>query len=149
MEETQNLLGSDLQIDAIAHTHLVETSKWCKFLSILGFIFTGIFVLVALFAGTLLGSISSPYGGGAIIGAGFVTIIYLIIAAVNFFAALFLYRFATKMKAALYTSDQDTLNNSFLNLKNLYKYLGVLAIIYLALIVLFLVFGIGAAVFMR
>lgn len=148
MEETKNLLDGELQIDAIAYAHLAETAKWCNFLSILGFIFSAIFVLVALFAGVLLGRVNSPYGGGAIMGAGFVTVLYLIIATVNFFMALFLYRFASKMKAALYTNDQDTLNVSFLNLKNLYKLIGILAIVYLVIILFALIFGIGAA-FMR
>ena len=53
------------------------------------------------------------------------------------------------MKAALFTNDQDTLNNSFLNLKNLYKLMGILTIIYLIILVLALVVGIGAAAFMR
>jgi hypothetical protein len=149
MEQNQNLLSSELQIDATSHAFLVETAKWGNFLSILGFIFTGIFVLVALFAGALIGGLNSPYGGGAIMGAGFITVVYLIIAAVNFFMALFLYRFASKMKAALYSNDQDTLNASFLNLKNLYKLIGILAIIYLAFIVLAIVFGIGSAAFMH
>ena len=51
------------------------------------------------------------------------------------------------MKAALFTNDQDTLNNSFLNLKNLYKMMGILTIIYLSILVLALVVGIGAAAF--
>jgi hypothetical protein len=149
MEENQNLLSAELQIDATSHAFLAETAKWGNFLSILGFIFTGIFVVVALFAGAIIGRLNSPYGGGAIMGAGFITVVYLIIAAVNFFMALFLYRFASKMKTALYTYDQDTLNASFLNLKNLYKLIGILAIIYLAFIALVIVWSIGAAAFMR
>jgi len=144
METNQNLLNSELQIDSIAQAHLAETAKWGVFLSIVGFILSGLFVLVALFAGTFMSSMNSAYGGAApIIGAGFITVVYLIIALLSFFMALFLYRFATKMKTALYTTDQDTLNNSLLNLKNLYKLMGILTIIYLAFIVLAMIFGIG------
>lgn len=150
METNQNLLNADLQIDAISHAHLYETAKWATFLAILGFIGSGIVALVAVFAGTFLGALgSSPYGGGsALIGAGFVTTIYLVIAAIYFFMSLFLFRFATKMKTALNTTDQESLNNSFLNLKNLYKMMGILTIIYLAILVLALIFGVGAALFM-
>jgi hypothetical protein len=63
--------------------------------------------------------------------------------------SLFLYRFSSKMKVALYSTDQDNLNASFLNLKNLYKMMGILTIIYLGILVLALIFGIGAAAFMR
>ena len=111
----------------------------------LGFIFTGLFILVALFAGTLLTSMNSYGGASAMVGAGFITAIYLVIAAINFFMSLFLYRFASKTKAGLYSNDQDTLNSGFANLKNLYKMIGIIAIIYLAFIVLAIIFGVGAA----
>ncbi len=145
METNENLLNSELQIDSIAHAHLAETAKWGVFLSILGFIFTGLFVIVALFAGTLLTSMNSYGGASAMVGAGFITAIYLVIAAINFFMSLFLYRFASKTKAGLYSNDQDTLNSGFANLKNLYKMIGIIAIIYLAFIVLAIIFGVGAA----
>jgi hypothetical protein len=53
------------------------------------------------------------------------------------------------MKAALYTNDQETLNNSFSNLKNLYKLMGILTIVYLSFVVLAIIVGIGTAAFMR
>ena len=150
METNENLLTAELQIDTTAHAYLAETAKWCNFLSIVGFILSGILAVVALFAGTFLGSLSSRYGGNSsIIGAGFITVIYLLIAALYFFMSLFLYRFSSKMKTALYSNDQDSLNNSFLNLKNLYKLMGILTIIYLSFLVLALIVGIGAAAFMR
>ena len=150
METNENLLTAELQIDTTAHAYLAETAKWCNFLSIVGFILSGILAVVALFAGTFLGSLSSRYGGNSsIIGAGFITVIYLLIAALYFFMSLFLYRFASKMKTALSTNDQSSLNNSFLNLKNLYKMMGILTIIYLSFLVLALIVGIGAAAFMR
>jgi hypothetical protein len=147
METNQNLLNSDLQIDAIAHAHLAETAKWATFLAILGFIGSGILAIIAVFAGTAMSTLSSnPYGGGsALMGAGFVTALYLVIAVVYFFLSVLLFRFATKMKTALYRTDQDALNNSFLNLKNLYKMMGILAIIYLAMMVLGIVFIVAFA----
>lgn len=147
MESNQNLLNTELQIDTTAHAYLAETAKWGNFLSILGFIFSGIIAIAALFAGSLLGSMGSAFGNTSAIGAGFVTVIYLLIAALYFFMSLYLYRFSTKMKAALYTNDQDSLNNSFLNLKSLYRMMGILTIIYLGFLALALIIGIGAAFF--
>lgn len=150
METNESLLTPELQIDGISQSYLAEAAKWGKFLSILGFISSAILVIIALFAGVLLGTLNSAYGGGgAILGAGFITVIYLIVAAVNFFIALFLFRFSSKMKIALYSTDQDTLNSSFLNLKNLFKLVGILTIIYIVFIVLALIFAIGAAAFVR
>ena len=151
MESNQNLLNSDLQIDSIAHTHLSETAKWCKFLSIVGYILSAIIAILALFMGTILGRLmNDTYGSNSssFIGAGFITVIYLIFAALWFFMSLFLYRFASKMKLALYTNDQESLNNSFLNLKNLYRLIGIITIIYLSFIALALLLGI-AGLFMR
>ena len=145
METNENLLNAELQIDSIAHAHLAETAKWGIFLSILGFIFTGLLVLVAFFAGTLLTSMNTYGGANAMMGAGFITTIYLVIAAINFFMSFYLYRFASKTKAGLFSNDQDTLNSGFANLKNLYKMIGIIAIIYLAFIVLALIFAVGAA----
>ena len=142
MESNQNLLNSDLQIDSIAHTHLSETAKWAKFLSILGFILSGIIAVVALFAGTILGSLGNSFGG-SIIGAGFIMFVYLILSSVYFFMSLFLYRFASKMKLALSMTDQENLNNSFLNLKNLYRLIGIITNIYLSFIALALLLGIA------
>ena len=150
MESNQNLLNTEVQIDTTTHAYLAETAKWSNFLSIVGFVLSVIIGIVALFAGTILGNLTNSYGGGgSFAGAGILTVIYLIIAAVYFFMSLYLYRFASKMKVALFTNDQETLNNSFLNLKNLYKLMGVLTIVYLSFLVLALIVGIGSAAFLR
>lgn len=150
MESNQDLINSPLQIDTIAHAHLAETAKWANFLSIVGFVLSSIIAIIALFAGTLLGSMSRGFGSSSsMIGAGFITVVYLLIAALYFFMSLFLYRFASKMKTALYSNDQEYLNSSFMNLKSLYKLMGILTIIYLGFLALGLIVGIGSAVMVR
>jgi hypothetical protein len=149
MESNQNLLSSELQIDSIAHAHLSETARWCNFLSIVGFVLSGILAIVALFMGAIMGKFTNnSYGSSeaSFAGAGFITVIYLVFAALYFFMSLFLYRFASKMKIALNTIDQENLNNSFLNLKNLYKLMGILTIVYLSFLALGLILVIARAV---
>jgi hypothetical protein len=145
MESTQNLLNTELQIDPIARAHLSETAKWANFLSIVGFVLSVIIAVLALFAGTILGTLGNSFGG-SFIGAGFIMVVYLLIAALYFFMSLYLYRFASKMKAALYANDQESLNYSFANLKSLYKLMGILTVVYLSFIALALVLGIAGAV---
>jgi Family of unknown function (DUF5362) len=145
MESNQNLLNSDLQIDANGHAYLAETAKWGTFLGIVGFILSGLIAIMALFAGSLFSSFSNGFGEASIIGAGVITFIYLLIALLYFFMSLYLYRFSTKMKAALYSNDQDYLNNAFSNLKSLYKLMGIITIIYLGFLALALLVGIGGA----
>ncbi len=151
MEQNENLLSSELQIDSFSQSYLAETAKWGKFLAILGFVMSGIILIIALFASVIFSSFMSgiPNGSGdlATIGTTSITIIYLIIAAVNFFMAFYLYKFSTKMKAALYANDQETLNMSFLNLRSMFRLIGILTAIYLGIIVLATIFGILGAAF--
>ncbi len=65
-----------------------------------------------------------------------------------FFLSLFLFRFATKMKLALLTTDQENFNASLLNLKLVYRIMGIIMIIYLAILALALIGGVIAAAFM-
>jgi len=149
MDENQNLLNSELEIDGTAHAFLMETAKWATFLSILGFIMSGFIVIGALSItatfNTLNDSLNAS-GTGAFIGAGTIIVFYLVGAIVNFFISLFLYRFASKMKQALNTTDQQTLNEAFSNQKKLYRMMGIIAIIYLTILALALIFGIGSAI---
>ena len=147
MEQNQNLLDADLQIDSVAHGYLAETAKWANFLSIVGFVVSGLMAIAAIFIGTLLNERSGyGYGAYAQIGAGFITAIYLIIAAIGFFASYYLNKFAVRMKAALTANDQNAMNDSFANLKSLFKLWGILTIIYLAFIVLGILVSIGGSI---
>jgi hypothetical protein len=79
----------------------------------------------------------------------FIAIFYLFIGAIYFFLSLFLFRFATKMKYALQASDQESFHNSLMNLKLVYRTLGIITVIYLSLLALVLIIAIGTAAFMR
>lgn len=145
METNNNLLSEDLQVDAIAVSHLKETAMWCKFLGIVGLVISVILAVFSLFAGTLLQSAS---GGVMPTGSGFtLTVVYLLIAAVYFFLSLYMFRFATNMKQALLTIDQHTFNSALLNLKLAYRIMGVITAIYLCFLALALIFGMGALMF--
>ena len=53
MEANESLLNNELHIDATAQSYLSETAKWGNFLSIVGFILSGLIAIIALFAGTI------------------------------------------------------------------------------------------------
>lgn len=143
--ENQNLLSENLTIDSISHSHLLETSRWAKLMAIVGFVGS---VFIAIF-GLFFGSMFSQFapGSSSMFGASgmMVGLLYLIIGAVYFFISLFLYRFATRMKIALMSADQENLISSFYNLKLVYKILGIIILIYLAFLALALVFSIFLA----
>ena len=152
MEQNQNLLSSDLQVDPIAASHLKETAMWAKFMAVLGLVLSILLGIGALFAGTIMANITKNFGNNSsagAIGAGMVTIIYLFVAAIYFFLSLFLLRFATKMKQALLTSDQENFNGALLNLKLVYRIMGIIMIIYLSILALVLIGGVFAAAFVK
>lgn len=134
---------SQLKLNNLSIGFLRETAKWTNFLSIVGFVMLGFIVLGAIFGGALLASLStvSEFGSGGAIGGTFITILYLIFAAIYFFPIYYLYKFSGNMKRALASKDEDTLTKAFEYLKSHYKFVGILMIIVLSFYLLILLFG--------
>ncbi len=123
---------------------LSETAKWAKFLAIVGFVMLGLIVLAALF---MFIAGASTFGGASFLGIAFG---YLLMAALYFFPTYYLYLFSRKIKLGFNSSIQSEVDEAFLNLKKLFKFVGILMIIMLsiyALILLLAVIG-GAASFL-
>ena len=148
MEIENNLLENELLIDTVSLVHLKETAMWAKFLAIAGFIISIIIAIGAVFAGTMFNKLTAGMPGGnkgGVMTGGVIMVMYLLIAAVAFFMSLFLFRFGVKMKVALITNDQESLNLSFQNLKVYYRFAGIITIIYLVILLLALLGGMIAA----
>ncbi|MBX9784959.1 MAG: hypothetical protein K2X48_16845 [Chitinophagaceae bacterium] len=146
----QNETVFKLEVEETSSRFLSETAKWAKFLSILGFVLTGIIVIIAIFAGTFLASMSGGMSE-SVLPAGFsiiITIVYLAFALLYFFPCLYLYRFSSKMKQALLENNQVQLNSSFENLKSCFKFMGIMAIVIISIYILLFLFG-GLASLMR
>ena len=147
MEQESSHELFSLQIDPLTKSYLWEIARWAKFLSIIGFILCLLILLGGLFFSSSLSYFSAgnetiqdgvnPTGLGVTMA-----FVYIILVVVYFFPCLFLYRFSTKMKAALNGNAQDQLNLSFQNLKSLFKYVGIITIIFLAVYGLVLVLAI-------
>ena len=149
MEQNTTSSLFELHVDQIAGSYLKETARWAKFLAILGFILSGLMLLAGLFAGTLISAAFSTFGPSraGMMGGGFVTILYIGIALINFFPCLYLFNFASKMQVALRSNDQELLNVSFKNLKSCYRFVGILMVIYLSLCalgVIFMIIGLAS-----
>lgn len=152
MEQSQNLISYDLHVDTETHLHLKETAMWAKFLGVIGFIFSGLVLLGALFAGTLIAALmkSSPYNiyrNTAAPGMeGLITFVYLVLAFIGFIISLFIFRFGSKTKTALLHNDQLSLNTGLKNLKYVFRFYGIIMAIYIGFIALALIVGIAAAI---
>jgi Family of unknown function (DUF5362) len=156
MAETPQSHLFELTFDRESIDLLTETSRWGKFLAIVGFITCGLIVLLSFFAGAFVANSTSalaPYSTSEVrtvssMSGAFLTFIYLIVAVVYFFPCLYLYRYSVRMKTALATNDQTKLNQSLRNQKMLYRYVGIVTIIALAIELIGLIIGGTAMLFM-
>lgn len=130
-QQNQNLF--DLHLDQQSFSYFGEAAKWAKFIAIIGFVFCGLMVVIALFAGSMFASMFASMGSGmGMVGGGVFTVVYLIFAALWFFPCLYLFRFATQMQSAIQSNEQVKLQYSIRNLKAYFRFLGILFIIVLA-----------------
>ena len=116
---------------------LLETSKWTKFLSVLGFV--GIALLVLIGGGiSLLGS-SLPTVPNFPMKFGFIGFIYVLLALLYFFPTYYLYKFSINLKNGLEDDDQSVFTSAFGYLKSTFKFMGVLAIVLISIYVLVII----------
>jgi len=139
-------------------TYLKNASPWLRFLGILGFIGTGFTVLWGisfLALGSIMGQVWSSIPGidtfseiSGDLGAFSGVLIGLIIigaAALIFFPSYFIYSFGTKIRSYLREGRERDLEIAFRNNKSFWKFVGILYIIYLAIIPVAIVIAVIAA----
>ncbi len=131
--ESNNQKAS-IEFNPSSISHLNETRKWTLFLSILGFIFIGLgVVLIPILI------ISSSINNSSI--PGFATTIPLILMAIiYFFPIYYLLKFSNNSKKAIDNSDSQYLETSFKFLKLHYRFMGIFVIVILCL---YMIIGIG------
>ncbi|UKT64789.1 DUF5362 family protein [Pedobacter mucosus] len=130
--EEQEPVEVKLIVSEEMRSYIYDITKWTKFLSIVGFVFSAMLVLISLSVGALLSSnpeLSKQLGPLAAGGSTILTIIYLIMALVFFYPSLLLSKFSKKSKQGVLFGDQESLNDAILNLKSLFKFWGIAAII--------------------
>ncbi len=139
--ESSNMDMLHTSLDETAKAHLMETTRWTKFLGILTMVGSDLFVLFSilfLLMGSRLGGMYSMYGGAQLVG----TFIYLlIIAALYIYPGITLYRFSTSMKQGILLGSQELINNGFRYQKNFYRFIGILTIIALIIFLFSVLIG--------
>lgn len=142
-------METELSITLDGRNYLGIASKWATFLAIMGFIGTGFLALLGVCM-----MLISPFLGsfpkiGSTIGIPFVLlgVFYLLFAVLYFFPAYYLYNFATKIKTALYSNNQTTLDESLKNLKKTFQFMGIMTIaligLYFVIILTFIISAIS------
>ena len=126
---------AQLTVTSTAKGFLKETAKWCKFLSILGFVGLALLLLGSFFINTIYSNMpqaeTMPFNLGIVM-----TVVYLFIVAIYSFPIYYLYQFSVRLKTALNSKDDAQLANAFEMLKSHYKFTGVFTIIMLSIYIL-------------
>ncbi|WP_430409613.1 hypothetical protein [Kordia sp.] len=136
----------ELRLNENSKKFLRETAKWAFILSILGFILTGLFLLIAIFFIVMYAALNSntnPFGARGM-SVEFVSIVYFVLAILYFFPVMYLYRFSRRMKAALAEKNTSDLTAAFKSLKSHYKFIGITVLSVIGLYALIFVFAIIA-----
>ena len=130
---------------------MLETSRWAKFLAIVGLVLTAMLSigLVFLLFGTT--TIADQFGGAHAVGYGIgMFFFYFMIILIILYPSITLLRFANRVKLALVTANNEQFNDAFKNLKNTFKFWGIYMIILLAIYgisIVFLIIGAAASGF--
>jgi amino acid transporter len=141
MENEKNIFG--LSVEGLAKNHLIETSKWGKFLAIVGFIVIGFMLIAAII--TLSNPSEDPFSNTASTRentiTGVVTLLFFCV--LYFFPCYFLLRFSNKLKTAMAGEDAASLTEAFRNLKITFRYIGIVTLISIVFLLLTLLIGIS------
>jgi heme/copper-type cytochrome/quinol oxidase subunit 2 len=132
---------TELNLNAHSRSFLKEIAGWTYFLSIIGFIFVGLLVIIAVSANSIYNNMAqfsqeSPFDVGL-----FMTAVYVIVALIYFFPILFLFKFSKRLKSALKSKEDEELASALEILKSHYKFIGVFTIIVLSLYALAIIAG--------
>jgi hypothetical protein len=144
IQKTSSQDDPQLFVDEKSRKFLDETRKWTKFLSILGFIFIGLIVLMGLIL-TLAGSLFGTFLGG--FERIVILLVYILIGGLYFFPIYYLMKFSINMKNAIQQGKQQEFTSAFEFLKSHYKFIGILTIVALSLYVLIGIIAVIAGAF--
>ena len=115
-------------------SYFYDMSKWARFLSVVGFIVSAFLTLSSFGIGAAISAnpaMLNQLGPLAGIGARGITIFYLLLALLFFYPSLLLLRFSAKGKQGVLFGDQETFNDAISSVKSLFKFWGILTIIFL------------------
>ena len=142
--------SSGLMSDRIIAS-LRKTRPWVLLISILGFIGAAFTVIASIFIFLSGGMMSANnieaagYPAAFMIGMGGM---YLLIAAISFMISLYLLRYANAIKRAVVGLNVSDMETALEAQASFWKLVGILALIYIVLIIVFIFAGFGSLMMM-
>lgn len=137
-------MAYDIVVSERALDSLKATRPWVKFLAIMGFIFTGLMILIGLIFGLVGAALPAESGISGSFGR-VLGIAYLVLAILYLMPCLYLIRYARAIQAIPGTG-QAAFEDALKNQKSFWKFMGIMMVVVLCLYVLFIIFGVSAAV---
>lgn len=145
---SSSFFSDDLKLDYQDQAYLTETSKWARFLSIVGMIMSAITMLIVPVALIALRGTSQALPFGSFLAGGFLmSLFYVLIGGFFFYLSLIMFKFSKYLKSSIDNRNQSELTEALRNQNLYYKILGILSAVYLGFLALALVFGILSAIF--
>lgn len=128
----------DLRLDETAKAHLLETTRWTRFLAICSIFFMIMFSLYALYSTYLTYSLAQVDVGNALLVAGG----FMLLASTLYFYPIYaLIKLSSCFKKGIQTGNQDLVNEGFRYQKAMFRYTGILTIISIVLMLLSIIRG--------
>lgn len=146
-EDLENQLHPQLIVTEDMRSYFYDMAKWANFLGIVGIVISSFLFLGALTVGPTINAnpeMGKMLGQLGAMGGTTIAIVFFIYGMLIFSPSLLLLRYAAKAKQGVLYGEQASLNEATSRLKSLFKYFGVLVIVFIAfyLITLFsVVFG--------
>ncbi len=125
-----NLQSNDsILINDEIKDYLLESARWAKFLSIVGFIGLGLMVLASIII-AIAGSSFNLFSNRS-------QPIWIVIMAVFYYFPInYLYQFSNGIKQGLNSNNQEIFTSALKNLKSHYKFIGILTIVVISIYIL-------------
>jgi hypothetical protein len=155
-----NPLAPEWRLTETMVLYLKGASPWLRFLGILAFIGAGgtmlggvLFLISGALGGFLSDVLTSQIDTIDAVEAGviggitiFTGVLIIITGVICFFPARFIYNFGNKIKKFLQNNSEEELESAFKNNKSLWKFIGIVAIIYLAFLPVMLIGSVIAVI---
>lgn len=122
----------NMEVTKAAEKFLLSASTWGLFLSIVGFFMVGILLLVGLHFASRV----NPLRGGS---PNTSMLIVVVFAVLYFFPNYYLFVFSQKIKQAILSKDSRVAAKAFENLKAMFAFTGVIALVGIAIYIVFFV----------
>jgi hypothetical protein len=145
-EETKADLQEEEEVDALwisedIRSYIYDTAKWTKFLSVVGFVFSAMIALSAFGTAAFLSTLAKVSPGNPMvqIGSTVLTVVYLLIALLQFYPSFLLFKFSTSATQAVLYADQPSLAVAMAKMKSFFKFWGVITIVFISFYILMMI----------